>query len=57
MSQRGVLARHDTVGRCEKVSSARRLIYEQQYVVNTPQVEALLKPESLVPTVVCFMKL
>ena len=57
MSQRNVLARHDTVGRREKVTSARRLIYEQQYVVNTPQVEALLKPESLVPTVVCFMKL
>ena len=52
-----VLARRDTAGRREKISSARRLIYEEQYVVDTPQVEVLLKPESLVPTVVCFMKL
>jgi len=29
---------------------ARRLIYQQHYVVDTPQVEALLKEESLVPT-------
>jgi len=52
-----VLARRDTAGRRKKISSARRLIYEEQYVVDTPQVEVLLKPESLVPTVVCFMKL
>ena len=38
--------------RHEKISAARRLIYEAQYVVDTPQVENLLKPESLVPTVV-----
>ena len=30
------------------------MIYGGQYVIDTPQVEALLKPESLVPTVVCF---
>ena len=57
MLQCGVLAQHDTAGRHKKISSARSLIYEQQYVVDTPQVEALLKPESLVPTVVCFTKL
>ena len=57
MLHRDVLARCDTAGRREKISSARRLIYEEQYVVDTPQVEVLLKPESLVPTVVCFMKL
>ena len=53
--QRTVLARHDTIERCEKISAARQLIYEEQYVVDTPQVEALLKPESLVPTVVCVL--
>ena len=50
--QRDILARHDTVERHEKVSAARRLIYEEQYVVDTPQVETLLKPESLVPSIV-----
>ena len=57
MLHRDVLAQHDTAGRCKKISSARRLIYEEQYVIDTPQVEVLLKPEPLVPTVVCFMKL
>ena len=54
--QRGVLARRDTVERHEKVFAARRLIYEEQYVVGTPQVETLLKPESLVPTMVCILR-
>ena len=57
MSQRGILARHDTSERREKIYSARRLIYEQHYVVDTPQVEAILKPESLVPTIVCSANL
>ena len=55
IQQRTDLARCDTIERREKISSARRLIYEEQYVVDTPQVEALLKPESLVPTVVCAL--
>ena len=50
--QRRILARRDTVERREKISAARRLIYEDQYVVDTLQVESLLKPESLVPTIV-----
>ena len=50
--QRRILARRDTMERREKISAARKLIYEAQYVVDTPQVEELLKPESLVPTVV-----
>ena len=50
--QRDILARRDTAERREKVSAARRLIYEEQYVVDTPQVETLLKPESLVPSIV-----
>ena len=53
MLQRVILARRDTVERREKISAACWLIYEGQYVVDTPQVEELLKPESLVPTVVC----
>ena len=48
--QRVALARKDTQERRNKVVAARRLIYEQNYVVDTPQVEALLKEESLVPT-------
>ena len=54
MLQHAILARHDTEERREKISAARRLIYEEQYVVDTPQVESLLKPESLVPTIVCI---
>ena len=33
--------------------SARKLIYEKHYAVDAAQVEALLKDESLVPTMVC----
>ncbi|KIJ64145.1 hypothetical protein HYDPIDRAFT_91237 [Hydnomerulius pinastri MD-312] len=39
--------------RCDKITAACHLIYEQHYVVHTPQVEVLLKEESLVPTKVC----
>ena len=48
--QRRLLARRDTQGRQKKIFDARRLIYEKNYVVDMPQVEALLKDESLVPT-------
>lgn len=37
----------------EKITNARKLIYERGYVVNSDHVEDLLKPESLVPTIVC----
>lgn len=52
MVQRDVLSRHDTADRRAKIISARQLIYEGQYNVDTPQVEVLLKSESLVPTIV-----
>ena len=52
--QRELLARRDSRERRNKVVTARWLIYEQNYVVDTPQVEALLKEESLVPTKVRF---
>lgn len=45
-----MLARKDDRQRREKVAAARQIIYDQQYVVDTPQVERLLKGESLVPT-------
>ena len=48
--QRHALAHHDTEERRKKVADAHQLIYDQQYVVDTPQVEVLLKEESLVPT-------
>ena len=58
MRERQVLARVDTEERRGKVAAARQLIYHQHYVVDTPQVEALLKPESLVPTkVLVFLHL
>ncbi|KIJ58567.1 hypothetical protein HYDPIDRAFT_34041 [Hydnomerulius pinastri MD-312] len=45
---------NDTEEKRRKVAAARRLIYKNQYVVDTPQVEELLKDESLVPTVNAF---
>ena len=53
--QRQFLARTDTQERRDKIVAARQLIYEKNYVVNTPQVEALLKEESLVPTKVSLV--
>lgn len=50
MSQRQLFMRKDTPERQEKVTAARRFIYEGQYVVDAAQVESLLKDESLVPT-------
>ena len=55
MLQRAILARCDTKERREAISSARKLLYEGQYVIDTPRVEAILKPESLVPTMVCVL--
>lgn len=50
--QRRILTRRDTKERRLKVTTSRQLIYDKGYVVGTPQVEALLKEESLVPTMV-----
>ena len=57
MRQRRVLACVDTEERQDKVAAARQLIYQQHYVIDTPQVEALLKPESLLPTKVLIFSL
>ena len=48
--QRIQLSRVDTLQRRNKVSSARRIIYEENYRINSAAVERILKEESLVPT-------
>jgi len=50
MENREHLACHDTQERQKKVDDARALIYKEGYSVNSVQVEALLKADSLVPT-------
>ena len=48
-----LLSCSDTAHHCEKIMSARKLIYEKHYAVDGMQIEELLKDESLVPTTVC----
>jgi hypothetical protein len=50
--QRSRLARADDLSRKAKISGARDLIYRQNSAVNSAPVEQLLRPQSLVPTVV-----
>ena len=52
MERRQLLVRTDDDSRWNKVLHARELIYEKNYAVNTPQVEKLLRDQSLVPTTV-----
>jgi hypothetical protein len=52
MQQRVALRRIDDGIRQNKVSSAREIIYEKNYAVDTEHVEMLLKAQSLVPTAV-----
>jgi hypothetical protein len=52
MTQRQLLVRVDNNDRQNKILDARRLIYERNYAINSPQVQALLKDESLIPTTV-----
>lgn len=54
MRDRELLARHDNRKRAQAIQDARDLIYKGNYATTTPQVEALLKPESLVPMLVIF---
>lgn len=54
MAQRVTLARVDDNQRRGTIVSARRLIYERNFSVNSASVEKLLKPLSLVPTLVCY---
>ena len=50
--QQKLLQRCDSQTQRDKIAAARQLIYEKHYAVQTPQVEELLKGESLVPTLV-----
>ena len=52
MLRRNSLARVDDNTRRGDINSARRLIYQQNYQVNSAAVERILRPNSLVPTVV-----
>jgi hypothetical protein len=53
MVQREKLARIDDANRRRRVTAARRIIYEENYAINSTAVEALLRDDSLVPTAVC----
>lgn len=50
--QRITLSRVDDKGYQDKMREARRLIYEDNWAVDSAPVQRLLKPQSLVPTLV-----
>jgi hypothetical protein len=52
MTQRQTLARVDDEDRRRKIAIAREIIYDKNYAVDTENVEILLQPQSLVPTLV-----
>jgi hypothetical protein len=52
MKERKTLARVDDEARRWNVKTARDIIYSKNYAVDTPAVEEILRPQSLVPTVV-----
>lgn len=53
MAQRKTLARIDDVDRRHRVASARDLIYEKNYAVDSAAIKRLLEKDSLVPAAVC----
>jgi hypothetical protein len=53
MKQRQTLARVDDESRTRLIERAREIIYRKNYAVDTDAVEAILKEQSLVPTLVC----
>jgi hypothetical protein len=52
MRQRETLSRVDDEAKKSKVASARKIIYEKNYAVDSTAVEVHLKEQSLVPTAV-----
>lgn len=50
--QRRTKARHDNTSRRDDIRDARALIYDHGHLVNSAEVERMLKPKSLVPTAV-----
>jgi hypothetical protein len=53
MSQRDTLARVDDVDRRHRIATARNLIYEKNYAVDSAAIKRLLQKDSLVPSAVC----
>jgi hypothetical protein len=53
MAQRDTLARVDDVDRRHRIATARNLIYEKNYAVDSAAVKRLLQKDSLVPSAVC----
>ena len=53
--QRNDLARIDDETRRDKIRTAREIIYQKRYAVDSEHVDAILKAQSLVPTVVSSM--
>lgn len=53
MKERKTLARVDDESTRRMIDRARVIIYEKNYAVDTDSVEAILKEQSLVPTLVC----
>ena len=54
MKQRVALARVDDLDRQKKIETARSIIYDRDYAVNSEASEALLQEQSLVATEVSF---
>ena len=54
MKQRVALARVDDLDRQKKIETARSIIYDRDYAVNSEASEALLQEQSLVATKVSF---
>jgi hypothetical protein len=52
MAQRDVLVRVDDVDRRHRIATARNLIYEKNYGVDSAAVKRLLQKDSLVPSAV-----
>jgi hypothetical protein len=50
--QRKTLPRVDDDARRRSIRTAREIIYQKHYAVNSEQVEDVLKEKSLVPTIV-----
>ena len=50
MGQRTTLATVDNLQCQAKITAAHKMIYEENWAVNSTPVQHLLKPESLVPT-------
>jgi hypothetical protein len=48
------LARKDDSSYRERISSARKLIYVDNYAISNEHVENLLKENSLTPNAVCY---